>query len=291
MAARAGAAVLAPPVQRADAVIVPSRAIEQRLGEYGVTTPMHILPTGISLSTMAEGGRWRSAKPRNRRQRPVALFVGRVAHEKNIDYLLDVVDQMRAWVPDILLIAGDGPACHCAELRRARLAACRAVHRLPERQAELPACCGGRRLRLRLAHGDPGLVLPEAMAAGLPVVALAEMGTVDILGAGRGAGSGGQSLRVLPLLSPTCCATAGAAPCAVGRRTCLRCRSGPKRRWPAGWLKVYRDIIRGHGRQRADFSFSTVMQVRAFPVIHPRLRSSPAVLYLPPRHGSARRSS
>ncbi|HRC60095.1 MAG TPA: glycosyltransferase, partial [Candidatus Propionivibrio aalborgensis] len=32
-----------------------------------------------------------------------------------------------------------------------------------------------------------GLVLLEAMAAGLPVIALAEMGTVDILNPGRGA--------------------------------------------------------------------------------------------------------
>lgn len=95
-----------------DAVIVPSRAIEQRLGEYGVTTPMHIPPTGIVLSTPAEGGReaFRECHGIDP-ARPVALFVGRVAHEKNIDYLLDVAYLARAWVPDIPACRqGEGPA-------------------------------------------------------------------------------------------------------------------------------------------------------------------------------------
>ena len=194
-----------------DAVIVPSRAIEHRLGEYGVTTPMHVLPTGISLSTPVEDGR-ETFRERHGIDpaRPVALFVGRVAHEKNIDYLLDVVDLARAWVPDILLvIAGEGPARD--SLRRSvaerGLQACVQFIGYMDRQSELPACYAAADVFVFASRTETqGLVLLEAMAAGLPVVALAEMGTVDILGAGRGAvvviGRGPEALPALDERDP-----------------------------------------------------------------------------------------
>jgi 1,2-diacylglycerol 3-alpha-glucosyltransferase len=95
-----------------DAVIVPSRAIHERLAAYGVKTPLHVLPTGISLRMPDHDNR---SAFRTRfgieASRPVALFVGRVAHEKNIGFLLDVIDLARDSIPGILLvIAGEGPA-------------------------------------------------------------------------------------------------------------------------------------------------------------------------------------
>ena len=95
-----------------DAVIVPSKAIHQRLGEYGVKAPMHVLPTGISLQLPPQDGRQTFRLHFGiDEMRPLALFVGRVAHEKNIGFLLDVIDLARAEVPDVLLvIAGEGPA-------------------------------------------------------------------------------------------------------------------------------------------------------------------------------------
>ena len=173
-----------------DAVIVPSRAIEQRLGDYGVTAPMHILPTGISLALPDDDGR-RGFREQHGidPERPVALFVGRVAHEKNIDYLLDVVDLARAWVPDILLvIAGEGPAR--SSLRRIvadrGLQDCVQFIGYLDRKRELPGCYAAADVFVFASRTETqGLVLLEAMAAGLPVVALAEMGSVDILGPRR----------------------------------------------------------------------------------------------------------
>jgi 1,2-diacylglycerol 3-alpha-glucosyltransferase len=244
-----------------DAVIVPSRAIEHRLGEYGVTTPMHVLPTGISLSTPAEGGR-KAFRERHGIDpaRPVALFVGRVAHEKNIDYLLDVVDLARAWVPDILLvIAGEGPARD--SLRRSvaerGLQACVQFIGYMDRQSELPACYAAADVFVFASRTETqGLVLLEAMAAGLPVVALAEMGTVDILGAGRGA--------VVPEDNPYAFALAVADVLRdPARRHAL---SADARVYAADWsetalagrmAELYRDIIRVHTRRPVpDFSFS-----------------------------------
>lgn len=175
-----------------DAVIVPSKAIHERLGGYGVQTPMHVLPTGISLQTPAHGGR-RAFRSRFGidESRPVALFVGRVAHEKNIGFLLDVIDLARESVPDVLLlIAGEGPAL--PRLSQSVAARClqnsvRFIGYL-DRKTALQDCYAAADVFVFASRTETqGLVLLEAMAAGLPVLALAEMGTVDILGAGRGA--------------------------------------------------------------------------------------------------------
>ena len=175
-----------------DAVIVPSAAISRRLDEYGVKTPQHILPTGVSLNMPREGARhWFRAKQGIDEARPVALYVGRVAHEKNIEFLLDVAEQMRETIPAMLLvIAGDGPA-----LPNLRQSVCdrgladsvRFIGYL-DRGSELPACYAAADVFVFASRTETqGLVLLEAMTTGLPVVALAEMGTVDILGSGRGA--------------------------------------------------------------------------------------------------------
>lgn len=175
-----------------DAVIVPSKAIHERLECYGVTTPMHVLPTGVSLTRPSAGGRQLfRARFGIDPMRPVALFVGRVAHEKNIDFLLDVVDLARESVPDILLvIAGEGPALphlRHAVSERGLQASVQFIGYL-DRQAELPSCYAAADAFVFASRTETqGLVLLEAMAAGLPVVSLAEMGTKDILSVRRGA--------------------------------------------------------------------------------------------------------
>ena len=95
-----------------DAVVVPSTAMRERLDSYGVTSPLHVLPTGIPMVQFAGGD-----GARFRRQfgiaeaRPMALFVGRVAHEKNIGFLLEaLVHALKARPDTLLVIAGEGPA-------------------------------------------------------------------------------------------------------------------------------------------------------------------------------------
>ncbi|MEI7611572.1 MAG: glycosyltransferase [Betaproteobacteria bacterium] len=175
-----------------DAIIVPSKAIHERLGQYGVSTPMHILPTGVSLPSPASDGR-RAFRERHgiAESRPVALFVGRVAHEKNIDFLLDAIDLTRETVPDVLLIiAGEGPALkhlHKAVEDRGLAAQVLFIGYM-DRQRELPNCYAAADVFVFASRTETqGLVLLEAMSTGLPVVSLAEMGTLDILGAARGA--------------------------------------------------------------------------------------------------------
>jgi glycosyltransferase involved in cell wall biosynthesis len=174
-----------------DAVIVPSSAMRERLESYGVRVPLHVLPTGIPLERFAGGDgeafRRRHGIPSGR---PLALFVGRVAHEKNIGFLLEALAVARRTCPDILLvIAGEGPAADDLKARAAGMGLAGSVLFLGylDRRSELPACYAAADIFVFASRTETqGLVLLEAMAAGLPVVALAEMGTRDILDPGLG---------------------------------------------------------------------------------------------------------
>ncbi len=175
-----------------DAVVVPSEAMRQTLSDYGVTAPLHILPTGIPIERFS-GGNGQLFRERHAiaPQRPLALYVGRIAHEKNIDFLLEAADLVRRQRPDfLLLIAGEGPAL--AGLRRSaeKLGLndnIRFVGYL-DRETELPDCYAAADVFVFSSKTETqGLVLLEAMAAGIPVYAFAAMGTRDIVEPRRGA--------------------------------------------------------------------------------------------------------
>ncbi len=106
--------------------------------------------------------------------RPVAIYMGRVAVEKNIEAFLDLPE------PASKVIIGDGP-----DLGRLRA-------RYPNYHFLGPKF--GRELARNLAAGDVfvfpsrtdtfGLVLLEAMACGLPVAAYPVQGPLDVLANG-----------------------------------------------------------------------------------------------------------
>ncbi|HRE16209.1 MAG TPA: glycosyltransferase [Rhodocyclaceae bacterium] len=169
-----------------DAVIVPSLAMEERLRDYGVNRPLHVLPTGIPVNRFAGGD---GAAFRQRHgidpARPVALFVGRVAHEKNIGFLLQAMRHCLRECPEaLLLITGEGPAVADLKKQAERLQLGDSVRFLGylDRASELPDCYAAANVFAFASRTETqGLVLLEAMAAGVPVVGLAEMGTRDIL--------------------------------------------------------------------------------------------------------------
>jgi len=174
-----------------DAVVVPSEAMRQRLLAYGVESPMTVLPTGIPLQLFESGDRaaFRSLHGISP-TRPVALFVGRVAHEKNMGFLLDAMVSVRVSVPDALLVViGDGPARAELEKLTAEMGLTDAVSWLgyQDHDRDLPhAYAAADAFAFASRTETQGLVLLEAMAAGLPVVALATMGTIEILAPGEG---------------------------------------------------------------------------------------------------------
>jgi glycosyltransferase involved in cell wall biosynthesis len=175
-----------------DAVVVPSPAMRETLGEYGVTAPMHVLPTGIPVDQFAagDGARFRARHAIPDRQ-PIALYVGRVAHEKNIALLLEAMAGAVVLRPDLLLvIAGEGPALPSLQRQAAKLGLDRHVRFVGylDRKQELPDCYAAASVFVFASRTETqGLVLLEAMAAGLPVYAIAHLGTTSIVAPQRGA--------------------------------------------------------------------------------------------------------
>lgn len=174
-----------------DRVLVPSRAMEQVLRDYGIGKPLTILPTGIPLDEIRSGARDDFADEYGYDPgRPTLVHVGRIAFEKNVSFLVDMVHKLRRRIPDILLIiAGEGPAFNRIRNQIARLHLEDNVLMVGylDREFTLWNCYkAGDVFVFASGTETQGLVLLEAMAMGVPVVSTACMGTRDLLEDGVG---------------------------------------------------------------------------------------------------------
>jgi len=174
-----------------DGMVIPSRPMQRVLQDYGIETTMEVIATGIEPESFVPGDRPAFREKFGIAQdRPMLLFVGRVAHEKNIDFLIKVVDQVRRQVEDVLfVIAGEGPARSSLEQevrKRAMGENVRFIGYL-DRHTELNHCyCAADIFIFSSRTETQGLVLLEAMAQGVPLVSTAELGTRDVLQDGAG---------------------------------------------------------------------------------------------------------
>jgi 1,2-diacylglycerol 3-alpha-glucosyltransferase len=175
-----------------DAVVSPSEPVRQRLLEYGVTKPIHVIPTGMTEDRFVagDGAGFRAAcgiAP----DTPLLLNVGRVAHEKNLSFLLRMFVRLRRKVPNaLLMIAGEGPA-RLALTREASVLglgdSVRMVGNL-DRARGLNDCYAAADVFVFASRTETqGLVLLEAMAQARPVVSTACLGTRSVLTAASGA--------------------------------------------------------------------------------------------------------
>lgn len=175
-----------------DGLVVPSSGMLQVLRRYGVQAQAEVIPTGLPREDFSygDGGAFR-ARHDIAPQRPVMLYVGRVAFEKNIGFLLKVAARVRRKLPDVLLlVAGEGPALEGLKRETERMGLAGNVLFLGylDRKKELPDCYRAANVFVFSSCTETqGLVLLEAMAQAVPVVALAEMGTRDVLRQGQGA--------------------------------------------------------------------------------------------------------
>jgi glycosyltransferase involved in cell wall biosynthesis len=172
-------------------MIVPSHPMLRILKDYGVTTHSEVIPTGIEPASFELGNREGFRTSYNIPQdRPVLLFVGRVAHEKNIGFLLNVVDCVRKQIPDVLfIIAGEGPARESLARDAKVLGLMQNITFIGylDRHTELNNCYRSADIFIFSSRTETqGLVLLEAMAQGVPVVSTAELGTRDVLQDGLG---------------------------------------------------------------------------------------------------------
>jgi glycosyltransferase involved in cell wall biosynthesis len=173
-------------------LISPSAPMRDALRAYGVTTPIEVLPTGLSAESFLQGdGQRFRAKFSLPARQPLLLYVGRVAFEKNIDFLLRMFRHLRSHRPDALfVVAGEGPALSHLERLARELSLQDAVRFIGylDRGTDLPDCyAAGDAFVFASRTETQGLVLLEAMAQGTPVVSIAELGTRSILTEDSGA--------------------------------------------------------------------------------------------------------
>jgi glycosyltransferase involved in cell wall biosynthesis len=172
-------------------MVVPSHPMLHVLKGYGITSHTDVIPTGIEPQSFVPGDRVAFRhKYGIPQERPVLLFLGRVAHEKNIGFLLKMLVPVKKAIPDVLfIIAGEGPARESLQHEVKELGLTDNVSLLGylDRHTELNNCYRAADIFVFSSRTETqGLVLLEAMAQGVPVVSTAELGTRDVLRDGLG---------------------------------------------------------------------------------------------------------
>ena len=106
-----------------DGVVAPSERVKETLTRYGVTIPMRIIPTGVDLTAINENPRRDVRKELGiDSNEKVILTLSRVAAEKKIDQILDVLPTVLEIEPNVkFVIAGDGPDVQPSKDQVARL--------------------------------------------------------------------------------------------------------------------------------------------------------------------------
>lgn len=174
----------------ADTVIAPTQKIKEELEDYGVKIPIYVLPTGIDVKNFQRNLKY---SIREKHGIPltdkIVLFVGRIAKEKNIFFLLDAFLELHKRIKNVtLIIVGDGPekfdlfhkANHMGIRDKIVFTGYVPREEIVEyyRQSDLFAFAS--------VTETQGLVVLEALASGLPVVAVAKEGIADVLVNGKG---------------------------------------------------------------------------------------------------------
>ncbi len=165
------------------AVVAPSREVAERQVQQGLRRPLSVIPTGVDVASFQGGD---ASGPRQELGLQdgdrILLYMGRVAREKSLDFLLEAVARARRDDPRLrLVLVGDGPERPALQARALELG------------LEGHAAFLGYRPRASLRHylaaatafvftsqtETQGLVLLEAQAAGVPVLAVRASGTTE----------------------------------------------------------------------------------------------------------------
>lgn len=174
----------------ADAVIAPSDSIRDLLLASQVTGPVVTIPSAVDAGRVL-GGDGRLLRARLGIDQGAFLLghVGRLAPEKNLDYLALVVSVFLRQSPDsVFLLGGDGSR---RPAMLAYLKACGVADRVvwigPLRGRVIAdAYAAMDAFAFTSISETQGLAVAEAMAAGLPVIALDAPGVREMLETGGG---------------------------------------------------------------------------------------------------------
>ena len=174
---------------RCDAVIAPSTSIQQELLRYGVRVPIHVLPFGVDEEAFAQPEVWdlrqTLALPRHA---AILLYVGRLGWEKNVEFIIRSFKRIATVQPDTwLVLIGDGPSRPMLEKLVQDLNLTNKVIFLGRISKEklVDAYRQATLFVFASKTETQGLVVMEALTAGLPPVALNAMGVRDLIISGE----------------------------------------------------------------------------------------------------------
>lgn len=159
---------------RVDHVITPSEASLRWLRRHSVTTPTTVIPTGVARQGFNDRSEMRQSLGIPPEQR-IMLYLGRLAHEKNLGFLFEMAKIAFKKDPALRLwLVGDGPyRSECADMAR-RLGIgdrVRFVGFVPHTEVHRYYSAADIFVFPSITETQ-GLVVQEAMTYGLPAVAL-----------------------------------------------------------------------------------------------------------------------
>ncbi|MFN0315482.1 MAG: glycosyltransferase [Burkholderiales bacterium] len=168
-----------------DQVFAPSESIAQLLQDRGVSAPVAVVPTGVNIARFAagDGQRFRRAAGI-----PDEAFVighlGRLAPEKNLEFLAHAVGSALRLIPQAcFLLVGSGPSEEAVRSAFERDQLSNRIH--VAGILDPPALADAYHAMDVFAFASKsetqGMVLTEAMAAGVPVVGLDAPGVREVV--------------------------------------------------------------------------------------------------------------
>lgn len=168
---------------RCDLVIAPTESVREILLERGVTAPVEVVPTGIELNVFGEASRelGRSALGFEASHEVIG-HLGRISQEKNIECIVDAAIRVLRDRPNArFLLVGDGDRLEWAraECRSAGVADRVTTPGMLRGAAVADAYAAMDVFLFASLSDTQGLVLAEALAAGVPVIALDAPGARD----------------------------------------------------------------------------------------------------------------
>jgi glycosyltransferase involved in cell wall biosynthesis len=177
-------------------VIVPTSQIKEVVFKYTPGAKTFMLPTGIDPELFRHDEtesavfrkKFEDLYPRLRGKR-MLLFAGRVAKEKNIGFLINILPDILAKFPDvILLIAGNGPDLDFFqdEAKKAGVEESCVFTGYLERGDLALAYTIAEIFVFPSLTDTQGLVTLEAMLSGTPVVAIGALGTLMVMNGDNG---------------------------------------------------------------------------------------------------------
>lgn len=167
-----------------DTVIAPSESVSEMITERGVKTPIAVIPTGLHLNQFMGTSRDFREETDIPEKAFVVGYVGRLAEEKNLPFLMHAVSSfLKKEKNALFLVVGSGPIeeairGHFNELELENQL--RFSREMKEREL-IEAYQAIDLFAFASQSETQGMVLNEAMAAGTPVVAVDAPGVRDIV--------------------------------------------------------------------------------------------------------------